>query len=559
MRSIAQFSLILILSIFFSGCNIQPSSKSIEKNRESYLSFLNCNMIPDIPNPWEYYFFPGEFPEVRWDRPGLVREVLGEFPMEITWYNSEMQEVDTAATPGRYVFIAEGTAPGGQHVVRSSTLYCWPEEWWGWNERLYAKLDYFPDRTISRARWDQHQEAISRYAGRSILLSIIAQEEGAVLMSFLDEMERLDIEPSPVETPGIRNQEYHLALRRKLLNLDAKWDPLVPPQEIPENAPTLRPGSDPEAGFKKGTGEKIRKICTEWFEASGEPFDILIARHGVVILHEAFGENESGKMTLQSSTEMASITKLVTGLLFAQFVDQGLLSIDGSIGNVLPDFPVEGEKNITFRHCFTHTTGLYHHEEYGGLHNPYMDNVIANYVEYLEPGKVHQYNGMGYNLAGRAMEMVTGKSVFRLMRENLFDPLGMNDTYLYEDLGFSTFSTAGDFGKLGQMILNKGSYGDLQFFSPEVFEKLLPVSLNQYYPDLDQEWGIGFTNMSRKGSDGEVLLSEHIVGHGSATAAILNVDLEHGIVLTQTRKIDGKDYSKYLNQVLQAMEEGLMD
>ena len=51
----------------------------------------------------------------------------------------------------------------------------------------------------------------------------------------------------------------------------------------------------------------------EWFELSGEPFDILIAKQGVVTLHEAFGENESGKMTIHTPTEMASITKLVTG------------------------------------------------------------------------------------------------------------------------------------------------------------------------------------------------------------------------------------------------------
>ena len=109
------------------------------------------------------------------------------------------------------------------------------------------------------------------------------------------------------------------------------------------------------------------------------------------------------------------------------------------------------------------------------------------------------------------------------------------------------------------MILNKGSYGDLQFFSPDVFEQLLPVSLNQFYPDLDVEWGIGFTNMSRQGADGETILSNLIVGHGSATSAILNVDLEHDIVLTQTRKIAGDFYQKYYHLILKTLEEGLMD
>jgi hypothetical protein len=47
---------------------------------------------------------------------------------------------------------------------------------------------------------------------------------------------------------------------------------------------------------------------------------------------------------------------------------------------------VSSKKAITLRQCFTHTTGLYGHEEYGGLHNPWLENVIANGLDYLEPG-----------------------------------------------------------------------------------------------------------------------------------------------------------------------------
>jgi CubicO group peptidase (beta-lactamase class C family) len=172
---------------------------------------------------------------------------------------------------------------------------------------------------------------------------------------------------------------------------------------------------------------------------------------------------------------------------------------------------------------------------------------------------------MGYDLAGKVMEIVSGKSIFRLMRENLFDPLELNDTSLEEDLGFSCFSTAGDFARFGQLLLNKGSYGELRFFSPQTFDKLLPRPLNIYYPGIDKEWGIGITRMRQKHPDAgkngvpedATVLSKNVIGHGSATSAILRVDLDNDLVITQSRRRGGKAYGKYLAQFLLAIEEGL--
>jgi CubicO group peptidase (beta-lactamase class C family) len=306
-------------------------------------------------------------------------------------------------------------------------------------------------------------------------------------------------------------------------------------------------------------------VCSEWFEESGEPFVVLVARRGAVILHEPFGQYAWGRLTRETTTEMASLTKLVTGVLFAQFVDQGLIGIDDPVGRYLPDFPVSGDKVITLRHCFTHTTGLYGHEEWGGLHNPWLDNVIANSLELLRPGKVHNYNGMGYDLAGKAMEIVSGKSIFRLMRENLFDPLGMENTVLEEDLGFSCFSTAGEFARLGQLLLNRGSYGDLEFFSSETFTQLLPRPLSQFYPDVHKDWGIGITWMRQAhpsaGTNGvgkdATILSKNVIGHGSATSAILRVDLGNDLVIAQSRRRAGRSYGKYLTRFLTTIDEAL--
>ena len=564
--------LTLLAAFLIGGSRIHAvESKAVltdeqASRQEEIKEFLNCRIVPQLGNLWDYTFEPGKFPQLDWDKPYFVEKVMGKFQLKARWFDSELNEVSAPEEPGRYAFYVEARTPGGNVIRRASTVFCRPKYWFGWSERPRAVLDFIPLDGIDRTVWKEHEDAIAAFAGRTVLLSMLRQQEGAILLSYLHEMKTLTDKLALTDTPIIRNHDYHLALKRKILGVENKYPSLNRPQKTEfKKAKVLREGTEEEAGFKPGTAEKIRQVCRAWFEESGEPFITLVARHGVVIVHEPFGEWTWGQLTRNTPTEMASLTKLVTGLMFAEFVDQGLIGIDDPVGKFLPDFPVSGDKVITLRHCFTHTTGLYGHEEWGGMHNPWLDNVVANGLECLRPGKVHEYNGMGYDLAGKVMEIVSGKSIFRLMRENLFDPLEMKNTALEEDLGFSCFSTAGDFAKFGQLLLNKGSYGELEFFSPQTFEKILPKPLSTYYPDIDKDWGIGITWMRQKHPDAgkngipkdATVLSKNIIGHGSATSAILRVDLDNDLVIAQSRRRGGKAYGEYLVKFLMVIEEGL--
>lgn len=566
----------VLLTLSFVGCSRMQTIEEKEalsdetvqeiSSKEAIIEFQNCRIVPQLGNLWDYIFEPGKFPGLEWDRPYIVEKVMGEFPLDARWFDGELNEVNTPEGPGRYAFYVEGKTSKGEVIRRASTVYCRPKYWFGWSEKPKAHLDFLALDGIDRSMWEEHEDAIATFAGRMVLYSILRQEQGAVLLSYLHEMKTAGNSPKLTDTPIIRDHDYHLALKQKILGVTKKYPPLKVPQRTgAKKATVLRQGTEEEAGFKPGTADKLRKVCRAWFAESGEPFIVLVARHGVVIIHEPFGQWTWGRLTRNTPTEMASLTKLITGLMFAQFVDQGLIDIDDPVGKYLSDFPVSGDKVITLRHCFTHTTGLFGHEEWGGLHNPWLENVISNGLEYLEPGKVHNYNGMGYDLAGKVMEIVSGKSIFRLMRENLFDPLELNDTTLEEDLGFSCFSTAGDFARFGQLLLNKGSYGELRFFSSQTFNRILPKPLNTYYPGIDKEWGIGITWMRQKHQDAgknsvpedATVLSKNVIGHGSATSAILRVDLDNDLVISQSRRRAGKAYGKNLAKFLLAIAEGL--
>mgnify|MGYP001817927890 CR=1 FL=1 len=446
-------------------------------------------------------------------------------------------------------------------MKRAGTLFCTPEDWLGWSEPLQARIDYFPFDSIPETVWEDNMEHISDYGGQILLGSIINNLNGGILMAYIHDMYLKKLEPGPYHTPVIMDGDYHIRLKQKILGIENSSRVLASPKKTNMDAPVLRPLYGEEKEENSSFEKEMQELCLEWAELSGEPFDMLVARNGEIMFHGAFGENLRGSFTLEEPTEIASITKLYTGLLFAQFVDQGLIDIDDPVGNYLPDFPTSGEKAVTLRQCFTHTSGFFGHGSLGGVQNPWLDNSLALWLSYLEPGSRHYYNGMGYDLAGKVMEIVSGKSIFHLIHEYLFAPLGLQNTQLDIDLAYGIRSTAYDMAIVGQMLLNKGSYGVHRFFSEETYEALLPVELEDYFPEVKNlRWGIGITPIKRYLKDEETgekrnILSDHIVGHGSATSSILNVDLENGIVISQSRMNAGKQYHEYLNKAYLIIEK----
>jgi CubicO group peptidase (beta-lactamase class C family) len=375
------------------------------------------------------------------------------------------------------------------------------------------------------------------------------------------------------ETPEVVNDDFQLALKLKLLKLDSKTRPLAPPKNRSANpAPVLREGTPEEAGVSADAKEKIDAVCQRWVEESGEPLSVLVARHGVIITHAAFGKDSDGTpMTTDFRTELASLTKAISGVLFSRFLEQGYVTLDEPIGNRLPGFPVKGSKMLTYRNLFTHTTGLNGHGEWGGLHNPHLENVILNGLPSLRPGTQFAYNGMGYDLAGKAMEVMTGTSIIRLFHEGLYRPLGIANVPM-RDMAFSAEMTSHELAVIGQLLANHGSYGSKEFISEETFNKLLPEPLSKYYPKIDLDWGIGLTwygetkdgvDETKDGTRGSstdpknLILGKRVIGHGSATSCILRVDLDNDLVIAQVRRTHGPKYEEQKRKFLQAVADSL--
>ncbi|MDA9453564.1 1,4-butanediol diacrylate esterase [Bradyrhizobium sp. CCBAU 11434] len=158
-------------------------------------------------------------------------------------------------------------------------------------------------------------------------------------------------------------------------------------------------------------------------------------------------------MTADTVVWIASMTKAITGACAMQLVEQGKLSLDEPLKSVLPQLAnpkvLEGfdtggiaklrpaRRDISLRHLLTHTSG-YVYDIWNADMRRYMEgtatpaiisceNAALNIPLMADPGEQWEY-GIGIDLAGKAVEAASGQKLSLYMKENLLDPLGMNDT-----------------------------------------------------------------------------------------------------------------------------------
>jgi len=158
----------------------------------------------------------------------------------------------------------------------------------------------------------------------------------------------------------------------------------------------------------------------------------------------------SGPMTTDTPFEIASITKAVTAATILRLVEQGKLRLDSPLSEVLPGGPSRGFKStITLRQLLSHTSGLPNywtdgtHDRQGN--NAFLRAFVAEPGRFWQPeeilahsraisakppGSRFHYSDTNYVLLGLIIERAAGKPLHQVFREQIFDPLNMNSTWL---------------------------------------------------------------------------------------------------------------------------------
>lgn len=305
----------------------------------------------------------------------------------------------------------------------------------------------------------------------------------------------------------------------------------------------------------------------------------LIARNGKIVYHKAFGmaDAEAGRPQRNDDIfRIASQSKAITSTAVMMLWEEGKFRLDDPISKFIPEFKNPrvldrfryadtsyttrpAAREITIRHLLTHTSGLGYgvidgdermkmiYEKAGTTDLFTTEAVrIGDIVKKLavlplhhNPGEAYTYS-IGIDVLGYLVEVVSGMPFDRFLKERLFDPLGMDDTYFYLPEGKAsrlvaiqqrengawvrfpdtfydpdfpikgekTFfggggglsSTARDYATFLQMYLNGGELNGVRILSRKTVETIMSDHTGDLYGGGDSHHGLAFGVLKAAGA-----------------------------------------------------------
>lgn len=286
------------------------------------------------------------------------------------------------------------------------------------------------------------------------------------------------------------------------------------------------------------------------FAADRDDFSgaVLVMKDGEVIYSGLAGEADKAAhkpVTLETRFNLGSMGKQFTAVAIGQLVEQGKLSLDTRLIDVLPDYPnPDAARKITIRHLLSHSAGLGMLFERPGwdwkLKYRTMGELLPLFAKApleFEPGARGAYSNEGFIVLGAVVEKLSGQTWYDYVQTNVFDRAGMSHTANLTDdpaiadravgykfgpddpLGFGkrqdnwdTLSwrgnaCGGQFSTVGDMIRFLQALRDGKLLKPEtaaLFTRQTPGGLSNY--------GLGFEHFDAPGG-------RNIVGHGGGGPA----------------------------------------
>ena len=187
--------------------------------------------------------------------------------------------------------------------------------------------------------------------------------------------------------------------------------------------------------------QKIDEYLTAQATLNNFNGNVLIAENGEIIFQKSFGYADftTHRLLNDSSVfELASLSKQITATAILILADQGKLKLTDSLRAYFPELPYA---NITLYQMLTHTSGLPAYEPM--MVEKWDHTKIAFNRDMIElmakeqpavlfkPGTKWKYNNTAYALLATIVEKISGKAFPEFLKENIFQPLNMTHTRIY--------------------------------------------------------------------------------------------------------------------------------
>ncbi|MGQ7874971.1 serine hydrolase domain-containing protein [Bacillus sp. 1A] len=193
----------------------------------------------------------------------------------------------------------------------------------------------------------------------------------------------------------------------------------------------------------------IQALLDDACRTSGVPgMSISILADGEVFYFSSgYADLEKGLSASENTLyELASVSKAFTGMGILLLEEQGLLSMTDPIQKYLPWFTLKYQgkpvdmQNLTLNNFLHHTSGLTNIRHTQNIPQGNTPDMLQKTVETLvdaelafSPGEQYNYGTVNYDVLGLVIEIVSRQSYEDFMKEQVFLPLGLHQTYVYKE------------------------------------------------------------------------------------------------------------------------------
>lgn len=167
---------------------------------------------------------------------------------------------------------------------------------------------------------------------------------------------------------------------------------------------------------------------------------VLVATNGQIDYLAGIGvsNRQAGtNMNAKTKFKIASITKTFTAVLILQLYQQGKIDLNEKFGKYYPDYKGEAKNKVTIQHLLTYSSGIPNEVKDLAM-RPYqlpltIDEFINKYCSgnlEFTPGEKSNYSNTEYTILHKIIENVSNRSFSDLLKENILNPLKMENTGL---------------------------------------------------------------------------------------------------------------------------------
>lgn len=189
---------------------------------------------------------------------------------------------------------------------------------------------------------------------------------------------------------------------------------------------------------------KVKAVINDQIATNQVPsVSIAVVYQGNIIWEESFGlaeKEKKTKATIYTPYALASVTKTLTATAILKLEERKLIQLDSPVNNYLRgskiSSPLWDPQAATIKRVMMHMAGLTSYDQYcKDVSCPAsQDSIIKRYgIIFWEPGSRFDYSNIGYGILGKMIESVSGKSLSDFFKEEIFDPLGMKNSYVSTD------------------------------------------------------------------------------------------------------------------------------